>query len=282
MKNIIDAVITLVKRNSFALTEVRDGNNRMNLRGDALELYIKNLFADTFDCSDTERLNKWSETFSWMGNSSNPPDFMLKGGDAVEVKKIESPDAAIALNSSPPKQTLKRSSPLISKACREAEDWSEKEIIYCVGVVSGNSLKHLFMVYGRDYCASDECYSQIRQKIKNGVETIPFVNFAPTRELGRVNCVDPLGITYLRIRGMWHIENPWRVFDYVYQRNLQAEFNFTCLIDSRIWTTLKNREELIKLQKNYPTLQIFDAQIKNPDNPAKIKPATLIRYEVGR
>ena len=282
MKNIVDAIVTLIARNDFNLTAARGSHNRANSQGDALEDYVKNLFADTFDLSETECLNKWSETFSWLGNSSNPPDLMLKGGDAVEVKKIESPDAAIALNSSPPKHTLKNSSPLISRACREAEDWAEKEIIYTVGVVNGNSLKHLCMVYGRDYCASEECYSRIRQKIKDGVETIPFVNFAPTRELGRVNCVDPLGITYLRIRGMWHIENPWRVFGYAYQRNLKADFNFMCVIDSGMWTTLENREELIKLQKDYPTLQIIDTQIKSPDNPCKLRNAKLIRYEVWR
>lgn len=240
MKNIIDAVTTLVERNNFNLTATQGGNNRINIRGDALELYVKNLFADTFDDSESDRLKKWSEIFSYTGNSANPPDLMLKGGDAVEVKKIESSDAAIALNSSYPKHTLKSSSPLISKACREAEDWTEKDIIYAVGVVSGNKLKHLCMIYGQDYCASDECYSRIRQKIKDGIETILEVRFSQTRELGRVNCVDPLGITYLRIRGMWHIENPWKVFDYIYNRNPQAEFNFMCVINANKWTIARN------------------------------------------
>lgn len=150
MKNIVDAIVTLIKRNEFNLTEARGNNNRMS-------------------------------------NSSNPPDFMLKGGDAVEVKKIESNDSALALNSSPPKHTLKSSSPLISKACREAEDWSEKEIIYTVGVVNGNSLKHLCMVYGRDYCASDECYEQAKLKP-----------------------LDPLGITRAK-NFVCQSENPWRL-----------------------------------------------------------------------
>ena len=98
MKNIIDAITTLVKRNYFDLTNSTVGNNRANSRGDALETYVKNLFADTFNCSETERLDKWNKVFSWLGNTSNPPDFMLTGGDAVEVKKIETPDAAIALS----------------------------------------------------------------------------------------------------------------------------------------------------------------------------------------
>ena len=110
MRNIIDAAVTLVKQNNFNLTDLQGGNNRMNSRGDALEFYVKNLFADTFYCSEAERLTVWSKIFSWLGNSANPPDFMLRGGDAVEVKKIESPDAT---NSSYPKHTLKSSSPLI-------------------------------------------------------------------------------------------------------------------------------------------------------------------------
>ena len=278
MKNIIDAVTTLVEKNNFSLADAQGGNNRINIRGDALELYVKNLFADTFDTSESNRLDKWSEIFSYTGNSVNPPDLMLKGGDAVEVKKIESPDAAIALNSSYPKHTLKSSSHLISKACREAEYWTEKDIIYAVGVVNRKKLKHFCMIYGRDYCASEECYNRIRQRIKDGIETIPEVKFSQTREPGRVNCVDPLGITYLRIRGMWHIENPWRVFSYVYKRNPQAEFNFMCFINLGVWTTLSNREELINLQKDYPTFQIVNTQIKNSDNPAEFRDAKLITY----
>lgn len=68
MKNIIDAIITLLRRNNFTLTNSTLGNNRANSRGDALEIYIKNLFADTFECLETERLEKWNEIFSWSGN----------------------------------------------------------------------------------------------------------------------------------------------------------------------------------------------------------------------
>ena len=280
MKNIVDAIVTLVERNDFILLSSNTGNNRANNQGEALETYAKNLFADTFDCTETERREKWNEIFSLEGSKSNPPDFMLRGGDAVEVKKIESPDATLALNSSYPKHTLKSSSPLISAACRSAEDWSEKDIIYIVGVVSGERLKHLCMVYGQDYCASEEFYSRIRQRIKDGVETIPDVEFAHTKELGRVNRVDPLGITYLRVRGMWHIENPWQVFSYAYERDRNARFNFMCIINAEKWIQLENREKLIELQKNHPALKITDIRIKNPDNPCRLKNAKLIRHKI--
>jgi len=35
-------------------------------------------------------------------------------------------------------------------------------------------------------------------------DAIADIEFSQTKELGRVNRVDPLGITNLRIQGMWH------------------------------------------------------------------------------
>ena len=204
---------------------------------------------------------------------------MLRNGDAIEVKKIESYDSAIALNSSYPKHTLIRSNQMISNACREAEDWTEKDIIYAIGVVKSNKLKHLCMIYGRNYCASDEGYSRIKQHIKIGVENIEGIEFSPTRELGRINRVDPLGITYLRVRGMWHIENPLKVFDYIYERDKNSDFNFMCLIDDCKLSQLNNFNELIEFQLDYSNLKISDVKIKNPDNPAKLVNAKLIQYK---
>ena len=254
MKNILDAIFTLIKRNQFILTDLYSLSKRANSRGDALELYVKNLFADTFNSSEIERMIKWNEIFSWLGNSSNPPDFMLKDGDAVGVKKIESNDSAIALNSSYPKHTLKSSSPLISNACRTAENWTEKDIIYTVGVVSGNELKHLCMVYGRDYCASDEHYKQAQLK-----------------------SLDPLGITRSKYLSC-QIENPWKVFSYVYSRNFQAEFNFMSIISFEKWSQFENRAELLNLQEKFPALKIIDTQIKNPNNPSIWNDAKLVTY----
>ena len=279
MRNIIDAIITLVKQNETYLNDKQIGNNRVNIAGYALEDYVKNLFANTFDCSEVTREQQWKNVFSYIGNDSNPPDLMLRNGDAIEVKKIQSENAALALNSSYPKHTLLKTNPMITNECREAEDWTEKDIIYTIGVVKNNKLKHLCMVYGRNYCASDDCYSRIKQHIKIGVESIENIEFSPTLELGRVNSIDPLGITYLRVRGMWHIENPWKVFNYIYQRDRNADFNFMCLIDCFKWNLLKNFDELIKIQSNYSNLKISDVKIKNPDNTKELINAKLIQYK---
>lgn len=205
---------------------------------------------------------------------------MLCDGDAIEVKKIETPNAALALNSSYPKHKLYSDSEMISNACRDAEEWKEKDIIYTVGVVKDNELKHLCMVYGMDYCASEKCYSRIKYRIKEGVESIHGVEFAETHELGRVNRVDPLGITYLRVRGMWGIENPWSVFNYVYSRNTQKNFTFMCIINENKWDEFDNTDLLIEMAYSNKALNIQYIEIKNPDNPAQLQDARLITYEI--
>lgn len=276
--NIIDAIINLVNNPITELVDYYQGKNRANNSGDALEEYIKDLFANTFKLSESQRLEKLSQVFSYLGNNSNPPDAMLRFGDAIEVKKIESENSALALNSSYPKHKIFSSSQMISSACKTAESWTKKDIIYTVGVVKHNKLKHLCMVYGLDYCASDECYSRIKQTIKSGVEAIPDVEFSESRELGHINRVDPLGITYMRVRGMWGIENPWKVFSYVYTRDLSKTFTFMCIINETKWDSFDNKNALLNLTPTIPELSIIDIKIKNPDNPAQLNNAKLISF----
>ena len=274
--NIINAIIHLIQRADVELNYTFNNHNRINSIGDSLEAYVKELFSNSFDLSETERLRIQSKIFSYFGNASNPPDAMLRAGDAIEVKKIESLNPSLALNSSYPKEKLMANSSMISRACREAEDWQEKDLIYIVGVVNEKKIKHLAMVYGQDYCANEECYLRIKKKIKTNIENIAEIEFSETKELGRVNRVDPLGITYLRVRGMWGIENPWTVFNYIYQRNFEYSFNFMAIINEEKWNSFSNSNDLISLK--HPNLKITDVEIKNPNNPAQLKSAKLITF----
>lgn len=277
--NIINAIIHLTQHPICELVNHYQNHNRANQAGDALEEYMKDLFANSFHLTEQERIMRHNQVFSYLGNNSNPPDAILRNGDAIEVKKIENAHSALALNSSYPKRTLLANSPMITTACREAETWLEKDIIYFVGVVNKqNQLSQLCMVYGLDYCADDECYTRIKNTLKSGVENIQGVEFAETKELGRVNRVDPLGITYLRVRGMWGIENPWSVFRYAYQPNPQHRFNFMCIINHDKWQNLPNTADLMAQQNEH--LSISDIWIKHPNNPAQLVPAKLICYSI--
>ena len=281
MNNIISAIINLVENPKIELIRKGSSHNRANNMGEALEEYIKDLFANTVDIEDEQVRNAAiSTTFSYLGNQNNPPDSMLHGGDAIEVKKIENKNSALALNSSYPKAKLFAVSPMIKKECRECENWTVKDMIYAVGVVKGNNLESLAFVYGEDYCANKETYENIKTTIKNGIGSITDVEFTESKELGHVNRVDPLGITYLRIRGMWGIENPFTVFKYVYQCNQNNKFNFMCIINTDKFGSFENTSELYELVKTNNKLKIQDVHIKNPNNPAQLREAKLITFEI--
>lgn len=280
MKNIIDAICSIVESSNFKIHSHYRARNRANAVGEALENYIKDIFAGTFELEDAaSREQIWSEVFSYAGNQNNPPDIMLAGGDAIEVKKIESYSSTIALNSSFPKDRLYADNPMITDACRHCEEWSVKDMIYTVGVVDSrtNGLKTLAMVYGVDYCADRSVYEKIQAIIKSGVNSIPDVEFGETRELGRINRVDPLGITSLRVRGMWQIDNPLKVFSSHFTRG-NDDFALMVVINDDKFSQFENTAKLYELAQEHSGLTVEDINIKDPNNTVKLKPAKLITF----
>ena len=281
-KNIIDAIINIVKNPILELKKYSISQNRANNMGDALEEYIKDIFSGTlFEKDKNKRIEIISKVFSYLGNTNNPPDSILRGGDAIEVKKIENKSSSLALNSSYPKAKLYSNSSMITDACRNCEKWEEKDIIYAIGTCSKeNKLTSLIFIYGEDYAAENKIYENVKTKIKLGIETIGGLDFSETNEIGRVNRVDPLGITYFRIRGMWGIENPIKVFDYIYKSDNTKQFNFMALINADKYNSFLNKGELEDLEKKIKDLEIKNVKIKNPNNPAQLRSAKLITFKI--
>lgn len=278
--NIINAIINIVNNPIIELKQYAKSHNRANNMGEALEEYVKDIFAGTVGEKDLAiRNRRIQECFSYLGNQNNPPDSIIKHGDAIEVKKIESFNSSLALNSSYPKSKLYRNSRMLTDACRNCELWLEKDLIYVVGVCKNNVLSSLSFVYGEDYAASSSIYERIKSTIKNGIDLIPNVEFAETNELGRVNRVDPLGITYLRVRGMWGIENPFKAFSYVYQKDDKKSFNMMAIINEQKYKSFKEIEQLEALSFKHKELMINNIEIKSPDNPALLRKAKLITYK---
>ncbi len=281
MSNIIKAFINIVNNPVVELVEYYNGRNRMNNAGKALETFVQDAFAGTIEEGDeNRRLEKLEKIYSYEGNQNNPPDLMLKNSDAIEVKKLQSKKSAIALNSSYPKAKLYADSPMITKACRECEAWDVKDIIYAVGYTNDNSLKSLWLVYGDCFCADKEIYERIKNTISNGVNGIVNVEFTQTKELGKVKKVDPLGITDLRIRGMWHIDNPNKIFEYVYDYDDSKDFQLICLMKKEKYDTLptEDKEALENLNNN--VAEVKDIKIKDPNNPIKLIEAKLLVFKV--
>ena len=103
MSNLLKAIKSIVENPITEVKSYYEGQNRINSVGEALENYVKDIFANSFGFEEKDRMKKLMEVFSYNGNESNPPDIMLRNGDAIEIKKIQSPASSIALNSSYPK-----------------------------------------------------------------------------------------------------------------------------------------------------------------------------------
>jgi hypothetical protein len=286
MTNILQAIVTIIRNcqsSELLVNRPTKTANRINAVGDALEEFIKDAFADTFNDNDSRiKLDRYAQVFSWSGNANNPPDLMLRYGDAIEVKKIQSLNSQIALNSSYPKSKLLANNPSVASACRQCEEWTEKDIVYAIGIVNKEKLKLLWLIYGDCYAASFEYYDRIKQKIARGINEIQDVEFALTNELGRVNRVDPLGITYLRIRGMWGIENPIKVYQYLDLKCDKAKFQIISIMKESKYNLFpdSSKQLIHSLAQNDPYLEIQNLSIKNPDNPSQLISAKIISYKV--
>lgn len=278
MTNILEAIINIANNPILNIRNHYSGRNRANNVGEALETFVKDAFANLIITTDEqERMKRYNEVFSWLGNQNHPPDIMIRNGDAIEVKKTQSANSDLALNSSYPKSNIQSSSSMITQECRVCENWTEKDLIYCVGHTTDEEINSLWMVYGNIYAAKHETYQIIKQKITDGINEIPNVELAITNELGRVNRVDPLGITNLRIRGMWQIQNPRRVFNYLHAQT-NNKFELVSLIPKEKYNSFPI--ESIKRIENLcnPNLTIENVNVRDPNNPANLIEVKLIKF----
>jgi len=274
--NILLFLNNLTEVTNFELEDLYNGSNRINNVGEALECFTKDLFCNSLAVNglDNKRA-RHSNFLSYSGNQNNPPDFVIEGGDAVEVKKNTNSTSGVALNSSYPKSKLKSDDRRISGACREIEGGAwEKDIIYTVGTMSGSRLNLLWMVYGDCYAADSEVYERPVQAITNHLLTLSNLEVAPTNEIARVNRVDPLGITYLRVRGMWGIDSPHRVFSHLTTYNADNSFSAYALVLESKYNSFPDSDK--ELVQNNSMINIQDVRIPSPNNPANFLSAKLI------
>ena len=121
----------------------------------------------------------------------------------------------------------------------------------------------------------------MRRNIVSGIEQTAGVEFSATKELGRVNKVDPLGITSLRIRGMWQIEHPEKVYRYLMpEETNNCDFRLVTLMRKSKYQSfpIEDRTKLESIE-NY-NLQNRLVKIKSPDNPIKRVAARLITFQI--
>ncbi|MCE2687139.1 MAG: NgoPII family restriction endonuclease [Rickettsiales bacterium] len=274
--NILQAINSLIDNDLHSIERYKTLSYkiRINNMGEALENLIKDALCNNFNLEADKRIAIQSEYFSYLGNQNNPPDLIIKNGDAFEVKKIETNEGSIALNSSFPKDKLYRNSNMITIACKNCEaDWIEKDICYIIGCVDkSEQIKSLWFVYGDCYCAKPEIYTRVKNKITNAVSELG-IELSETNEIAKFKNVDHLGITNLRVRGIWGIKHPSKVFEYLTTKSSKPHIKALMLKEKFYSFDDDSRNEILK------KCNVRDVKIQNPNNPAKLMDAILIEYE---
>lgn len=271
--DMLTAIINIIKEESLVLKNSNSiVHNRANSLGAALENYVQEAYAGVIGETDRDyKLKRISEVFSYIGNNTNPPDGMVRGGEAIEIKKIQNRGSELQLNSSNPKSRLYSSDTRLNKNAVNAEDWDEKDFTYIVGFMDKNTsmLKEISFIDASVYCADKEIYDRLASKIKEGISDIPDIEVAEnTNELSRVNGVDPLNRTSLRVRGMWLLANPFKAFSDIYKPK-QSSFNLFALISKERFEHSKYKKTIIKMAESIENLLVEDILVKDPSNPAR-------------
>lgn len=280
--NTLKAIINIKNLNNYDLDTIYPpesemvANNRIQAVGARLEAFIKDAYANSFN--EVEKINFYSKYFSYLGNANNPPDSMLKDGDAIEVKKLASSGQSIQLNSSFPKDKLHSHDRLITNECRSCENWTEKDMLYTLGIVENKAkMKSLLFVYGDCFAADEEVYLKVKNRLVDSIKSLP--DSQETNELGRINNVDPLGITNLRVRGMWILENPYKIFKkFINSNSNNPNFSFASLMKKEKYDSFPNKDKNSIL--NDEDIILEEVKILNPNNPAKQMDAIVIRFDV--
>ena len=281
MGNILTAISAIIS-NSLDISKSSKSNgvqNRVNQMGEDFEQYIKNAFANCLGKDERTVKHERNKTFSYLGNIKNPPDAMLRGGDAIEIKKIKTLGTSqLQLNSSYPKNKIKITNKRICKKCRNSEAWDIKDMLYVIGVVANKTLSNIIFIYGDVYCDDNVVYEKVENIITESINSIDNVEQGDTNELGRINKVDHLGISDLRVRSMWLIESPFKYFKYLYDDAQDGHsFSLMAIIPETKYNSFENRDEFEEICK-YNGVQITDEKLENPQNPAELINCKVIKY----
>lgn len=247
----------------------------VNRAGEGLELWFKHFLAGTIGHADEENIREiWDQQFSFHGGTNNPPDVIIRNSIAAEVKKTESASGTLQLNSSWPIRTLLREDAHITQECREAETWTEKPFLFVVGRVNPTtkSLMALWIVDGRCLADDEEIYSSLMAEARASMLTL---GGDSTREIGKFNSVDSLQRTALRVRPMFALDHPAKIFEKIFQPQETEQFILNVLIPTSSYLEFSEiqRKKLSELDRD---LLVRDFEIQDPTDITRLMNATLI------
>ncbi len=279
--NLLKALINISKSSDLDLTDKKydsEEKTRIQAVGAGLEVFIRDSFCGV-PGTITNRKEKYYGVFSWLGSKNNPPDAMLVSSDAIEIKKHEGTRSSyIALNSSPPRSKLMHDDSKILAACRDKEDtpWT-KDYLYAIGGINNKNLKEIIFCYGDCFVAKDEIYQKPVDAISTSLEKLKDegMELRETNELGGVTKIDPLDHTGLRVRGMWGLKSPSKIFENVIGANGSEALLVVAIMRKEKFESFPNKDRDSLSQNSF---QVKEFKAKDPNDPQKEIDLVLIKY----
>lgn len=269
--NILDLLFKISELSTVRTQNVTTGSNRINIVGAGLEVFIKEIMSgsikldienksqEELELIEKEKDEIDKEVFSFTGIKNGMPDLMIRGGPALEIKKVEKGSSGtIQLNSSHPKAKIYQNDSRVCVQCKSCETppWSDRDLIYIVGKTEGNkgttnNLKSLWCVYGSVFVADREAYLKYERPISKAVEKIEGFKSNTTKEFAVFDKVDPLGISKIRVRPMWSMHSPERIFKNYYTEDKSLVFQMIILVPENIYLSfdkisIRNLNKMIK------------------------------------
>jgi hypothetical protein len=245
-----------------------------------IEYYVKDAISGSFkSVKDKKPTDRYNGVFSYIGNKNKPPDMIIHGGDALVIKTIKTYKGSLTINNSPPKDRLMWNDPWIVKNCRRIDggQWNSKDLFYVVGWTEKKRIKYLFFIQGCCFIPEQNVFNEKIDDLKKNIYDFlesEGLEANRTIALGKVDNIDPLGITSLRIKGVWRIKNPLKIFSDIFSYNTKQGFTLIALM-------LKNKfdsfpKDDIDTILNDKQIEIKDVKIKNPNNSQRRIEAKLI------
>jgi hypothetical protein len=267
--------------------------NSAQAQGDFLEMVVKDILCGVRPNDFANRASLYDEHLCYQGSKNNPPDAMYRGGnagDAFEIKKKEKGNGGLALNSSFPYSHLESDLNRLLEESKTCEAWTKRDFFYVVSNASdktplGNSI---WIVQGSVYAQDLKHYRDLENDLKPVIDkaiTDNGMKPGETKELGRINNVDLLGRTDLRIRGMWGIKGPSSVFGGLpgVMESVDSHLVIHAIFSKSKWNDLlKDRSNKIKEYWNAPNANttVTDLEVDDPNKINSKIDVKLVRIEL--
>jgi hypothetical protein len=245
-----------------------------------MEYYVKDAISGSFkSVKDKKPSDRYNGVFSYLGSKTQPPDIIIQGGDAVVIKTIKTSKGSFTINNSPPKDRLMWNDSWIIKNCRRIDggQWTSKDLFYVIGWIEKKRMKYLNFIQGSCFFPEQKFYNKkiddLKKNIYNYIES-EGLEANRTIALGKVTNIDPLDITNLRIKAVWIIKNPLKIFSDTFSYDKKQEFTLIALMLKNKFDSFptKDIDALVKDKQ----IKIEDVKIKNPNDPQEKLDAKLI------